>query len=221
LPAVAVRDGKPEPGMLRALADPAPLQRQIAGEALANAGVIVPEVRRLLDDADPRVRLAVALALVRHKEKQAVPVLIDLLGDVTAADSGGIEEVLLRLAGRNAPSTALGTPALADNVRKQWKKWWQANQDSVDLSRLTTTEKALGYTLLVFADSGRVMELAADGTKRWQFDGFAHPLSAQVVDGDRVLIAEYRGQRVTERDLQGKIVWEKKIPWPIAAQRLP
>src|SRR5262249_665048 len=100
-------------------------------------------------------------------------------------------------------------------------KWWQANQDSVDLARLTTTEKALGYTLLVFADSGRVMELAADGTKRWQFDGFAHPLSAQVVGGDRVLIAEYRGQRVTERDLQGKIVWEKKIPWPIAAQRLP
>src|SRR5262245_13400951 len=221
LPAIALRDGKPEPAMLKALADPAPLQREIAGEALANAGVIVPEVRRLLDDADPRVRLALALALVRHKEKQAVPVLIDLLGDVPATDAGRIEEVLLRLARSNAPSAALGTTAPADSVREQWKKWWQANQDSVYLSRLTTIEKVLGYTLLVFADSGRVMEVAADGTKRWQIDGLAHPMSAHVVDGDRVLIAEYRGQRVTERDVGGKVIWEKKIAWPIAAQRLP
>src|SRR5262249_56817257 len=57
LPAVAVRDGKPEPALLKALADSAPLQRLFAGEALANAGVILPEVRRLLDDPDPRVRL--------------------------------------------------------------------------------------------------------------------------------------------------------------------
>src|SRR5262249_44724839 len=129
LPAVAVRDGKPEPALLKALADSAPLQRLFAGEALANAGVILPEVRRLLDDPDPRVRLALALALFRHKEKQAVPVLIDLLGDVPAADSGRIEEVLFRLAGSDAPSIALGTPAPPEHLRERWKTWWQANKD--------------------------------------------------------------------------------------------
>jgi hypothetical protein len=220
LPAVAIREGKPEPALLTALADASPLQRQAAGEALATGGVIVPEVRRLLDDADPRVRLTLALVLVRHKEKQAVPVLIDLLGEVPAADSGRIEEVLLRLAGSDAPSIALGSPAAPEKIREQWKMWWQAHRDSVDFSRLTTVSKVLGYTLLVFADTGRVMEVDADGTKRWQIEGLSHPLNAQVIEGDRVLIAEYRGQRVTERDLQGKILWEKKIAWPIAAQRL-
>jgi urease gamma subunit len=43
-----------------------------------------------------------------------------------------------------------------------------------------------------------------------------------VVGQDRVLIAEHNGQRVTERTLQGEILWQKQIPnsWPVGLQRL-
>src|SRR5205823_7047861 len=36
-----------------------------------------------------------------------------------------------------------------------------------------------------------------------------------------VLVAEYHGNRVTERDTKGNIVWQKEVVSPQAAQRLP
>jgi outer membrane protein assembly factor BamB len=47
------------------------------------------------------------------------------------------------------------------------------------------------------------------------------PIDAQALPGGRVLIAEHQGQRVTERDLKGNVLWEKKVSGnPIACQRL-
>jgi outer membrane protein assembly factor BamB len=43
----------------------------------------------------------------------------------------------------------------------------------------------------------------------------------QVLPGDRILVAEYHGNRVTERDSTGKVLWEKEIAGPLMAQRLP
>jgi outer membrane protein assembly factor BamB len=47
------------------------------------------------------------------------------------------------------------------------------------------------------------------------------PLDAQVLRGERVLIAEHAANRVTERSFRGDILWEKEVPGPIMAQRLP
>ena len=38
--------------------------------------------------------------------------------------------------------------------------------------------------------------------------------------GQRVLIAEWGADRITERNLQGKILWEKKVRKPCNVQRL-
>jgi outer membrane protein assembly factor BamB len=51
------------------------------------------------------------------------------------------------------------------------------------------------------------------------------PVDAQVLSGDRVLIAEYSTHRITERTTKGEIVWEKTLPAAtaslvIGAQRL-
>jgi hypothetical protein len=80
----------------------------------------------------------------------------------------------------------------------------------------------LGYTLLVSANTNSVEELDAGGKSRWKLTGLLGPQDAQVLRGDRVLIAEYNGQRVTERNLKGEIVWQKAIAgnWPMSAQRL-
>src|SRR5262249_33308004 len=60
-----------------------------------------------------------------------------------------------------------------------------------------------------------------DNKQRWAITGLLNPWDAQVLPGNRVLIAEYNGQRVTERDLKGNIVWQKQVPsWPMSAERL-
>ena len=36
-----------------------------------------------------------------------------------------------------------------------------------------------------------------------------------------MLIAEYNGHRVTERDLKGNVLWQRQVQTPVACQRLP
>jgi outer membrane protein assembly factor BamB len=46
-------------------------------------------------------------------------------------------------------------------------------------------------------------------------------VDAQVLPGNRVLITEQGGERVTERDFQGKVLWKHEVDGsPVAAQRL-
>jgi hypothetical protein len=222
LPAVAVIDGKSAPALTQALADAVPVKRAAAAEALCRAGATehFGAVRPLLQDRDPEVRLRVALALVARREKAAVPALVDLLDQLPAAQLAPVEDILYRLAGDQAPAAPPGggTPA---QTRAAWERWWRTHGATVDLARLDAGRAALGYTLVVETENGRVEEVGADGKVRWQIRDLSFPLAAEVVGENRVLIAEYRGARVTERSFQGKILWETKVSWPIAAQRLP
>src|SRR5205085_241692 len=150
LVALAVRDGKPDPVVVEALADRHPARRIAAGVALARAGAAgkVPALPKLLQDPKPRVRLLVGLALARARQKEAVPVLIALL------------------------------------------------------------------------EEGRAVDLDRNNKPRWQVDGLKFPLDAQYLPGDRVLVAEYQGARVSERNRKGEVVWEKGVLQPLVAQRL-
>jgi hypothetical protein len=95
----------------------------------------------------------------------------------------------------------------------------------VDLAGIDKGKPLLGYTLLVELDAngrtGRVRELDSRKKLRWQITGLQFPTDAQVLPGNRVLIAEHYGMRVTERDLRGNVVWQQRIVMPINCQRLP
>jgi outer membrane protein assembly factor BamB len=65
------------------------------------------------------------------------------------------------------------------------------------------------------------VELGPDDKPRWQILGLHYPLDAQVLPGNRVLIAEFHGMQVTERDFQGTILWRKQVTMPLSCQRLP
>jgi len=90
----------------------------------------------------------------------------------------------------------------------------------VDAAYLEEVVRTLGVTVVVLLDRGRVIELDASNRERWTFDGLEMPLDIQRLPGERVLVAEYRGNRVTERDRKGGVIWEKRIDGPLAAQRL-
>ena len=228
---VAFRDGKAEPAVIRALADKTPARRVAAAEALASGQAPLARelVRKLFNDAEPVVRAKAATALLRAGDRSAVPVLISLAADTVGEAALIAEESLLHLAGDRLPaavSSVAGNDAAARGKRGEaWSAWWQGQADRTDplvrpgprgVARLS------GITLLVHTRDGSVAEVESGGRVRWQITGLASPRDAQVLRGDRVLIAESGICRVTERNLKGQILWEKETStFPISACRLP
>jgi HEAT repeat protein len=224
LAALAVHDGKPDPALVAALTDKAPARRSAAAVALwrGNAAGERDAVRKLLEDPDAGVRLRVALALVAGREKEAVPVLIALLGDLPPNKAWQAEDVLYRLAEDKAPTVPAGTDeAGRRKYRDAWAAWWREQGPKVDLDRLDATPALHGYTMMILLDQGQLLEVDANNKERWHIDGLQFPLDAQMLPGDRVLVAENGANRVTERNLKGEVLWEVKTEAPLMAQRLP
>jgi hypothetical protein len=162
----------------------------------------------------------VALALVRWRQKEAVRVLITALDQPITPRYGQIEEVLFQLAGEKSPTLADNDEDAREDYRKAWEKWWKENEGKVDLAVLDERDKLLGRTMVVLLDENQVLDLDPSNKVRWKIDGIEMPLDIQPLPGDRVLLAEYKGNRVTERNSKGKVVWEKRIAEPLMAQRL-
>jgi hypothetical protein len=229
LAALTARDGKPEPALLQALAGADPDQRAEAGVILTRAdlGETRAAVRRLLEDEDASVRLRVGRALVEAKERNAIPVLIELFGDLAGEDRWDLEDLLERVAGERAPAVPRDDDdATRHRRRDAWRGWWQAHGATVDLTRPVAPPRPRGRMLLVLANlmtsEGQVQEVRSDGRPPRRIDGLNGPIAAEGLPGDRVLIAEYAGRRVGERTLDGKVLWEKDLPAnPVAVQRLP
>jgi hypothetical protein len=223
LAAVAVHDGRADAALLQALADKSAERRAAAAAALARGGARdrLPAVRKLLQDSDPTVRQETALALAALKEKEAIPVLIDLLAVLPRTQCTPVEDALCELALDEAPPLpADDSQAAAKKYRDAWAEWWRKHGPTADLAPLADAGRFKGYTMMVLLDAGRIKEVDADGKTRWQIDGLGFPLDAQRLPGDRVLVAEHKSGRVTERDRKGRILWEKRVEEPLVAQRL-
>lgn len=226
LASMALKDGKPHPALAAALRDKLPARRGAAGEALAKGGG--PEERvqakKLLADADSLVRLRVGLALAYAKEREAVPALIDVMAQVPLQHAWLAEDVLYRLAdGVEPPKVSLGTDDVTrGKCRDAWHAWWKENGAKIDLAKLQNSQRLLGHTIVVLLDLGRVMELSVgDNQVRWQVNDLRFPLDVQPLAGDRMLVAEYHANVVTERDVKtGEVKWKKEITGPLVAQRL-
>jgi HEAT repeat protein len=211
---VAFHEGQPDPAVIKGLDDKLPQRRMAAAEALCRG---TPDqrrmIRRLLEDSDRGVRLRVAVALANARERDSIPVLIDLLGELPPEQAGLAQEILYLLAGDKSPPVALGTDAAGRmKCRDAWSAWWRENGAMIDLNKLDRAAHMLGYTLLVAVTNngiGKVIELGRDGKPRWQIENLAYPVDAYVLPGNRVLVAEYNGMKVTERDQTGKVLWEK------------
>jgi hypothetical protein len=227
LAALAVREGKAEPVLLKALEDKDAAKRAAAAVALVKGGpaALRKGLRKLLQDKELAVRLPVALAFVGVKEKDAVPVLIGLVGKVPKEKEYLIDDLLYRLAGDQVPKEVEEKDATAEEVRTAWAGWWRKHGAKLDLAKIDSSHALLGYTLVVLQgnriNTGSVLELDRAGKVRWEITGLRNPRDAQVVGRDRVLIVEYSSRRVTERNFKGEILWEKAVSLPLACQRLP
>jgi hypothetical protein len=177
----------------------------------------------LLSDKVVSVRYRAAQGLLAAKEPQAVPALIELLTTAPTGVLYRIEETLLNLAGTGCPQVSTGTGTADERARARtgWAAWWKANEGKIDLANASRPAEFLGLTVVPEMHANKVWECGRDGQPLWELAGLHCPIDAQVLPGNRVLVAELNGNRVTERDRTGKIFWEHKVNTPIACQRLP
>ena len=243
LGSVAAPGGKVDPAILQALGDKLPIKRGAAAEALVRAdvkkqlpepGKFLPEVRKLLKDNEPTVRLRAGLALVSRKEKVALPVLVELLNHLPPDQIWPVEEILIRLAGDKTPSVSLGT---TEETRKAchaaWTKWLNDNP-KLTLAKLDEIPPMLGRTVIVQQKvrvivggrvTGEVIELDKDKKPIWKFDVTNYPVDAHVYEDKgetRVVIAEFQGGQVSIRKTNGDVVKEFRVGGnPIGVQRMP
>jgi outer membrane protein assembly factor BamB len=54
----------------------------------------------------------------------------------------------------------------------------------------------------------------------WELANLQCPIDARVLPGNRLLVAEINGNKVTERDRAGKVLWEHAVKTPIYCERL-
>jgi len=139
LTVLGVTASGPDPALVRALKDPRPVCRAIAAEVLGGIDHAShrADVRKLLADPDRAVRLHVAVSLVNVREKEAVPVLIELLADLPKAEAWAAENLLRRLAGAAAPRPRPGEgEAERKQYRDDWNRWWKEHGATVNLAQL-------------------------------------------------------------------------------------
>jgi len=212
--------------MRPALRDRAAIKRAAAGFVLGRSSEakLREEVRKLLGDGEPMVRLRAAQGLLAARDKIAVPALIDLLAAPASEITWQAEDLLLRVAGDTT-----GTPVLdsaRDSARRdyrdRWAKWWTENAGRVSLDKLEQDAPQRGWTVVAQMSTSMVYEIDRGGKVRWSINNLAGPIDAHLLTGERVLIAEHHGSRVTERNLQGTVLWEKRLDdRPVQAHRLP
>ncbi len=223
----ADRPGRPADALApfrRAVQDPLGRKRAAAGYVLGRADrESRAAAKKLLADREPAVRFRAAQGLLAGHDKDAVPAVIDLVAGPPHEFHWQAEELLLRIAGEDGPPA----PASADEkerrlYRDRWAKWWAANAAKVDLVKIDQDPPQRGWTVIAQMSTSKVYEIDREGKVRWSVEGLQGPIDAQVLPGDRVLIAEHHGSRVTERNFKGAVLWDKRLEdRPVSAQRLP
>ena len=232
LAAVAFSKGKANPVLLKALTDSSATRRIAAARALCT----VPQpdhlekARRLLQDADPAVRLAVALALAEARDPGALPALASFIAQAPADLAAQAEDFLSQLAGEAGPKDLPQGEVNREKRSAAWGSWAQtAKSNPAVFGTISTTARERvgpasggslrGYTLLVQPQANTVTALGPDGKERWALTGLEGPSDAQVLANQHVLVAETN--RVTERDLRGTVLWKLEGIAPVSVQRLP
>lgn len=226
----AVREGKVEPALVKAVGDRSAVCRAAAGRTLAlQAPQLHDKVRTLLRDPEPVVRFHTAHSLAHAGDRQAITTLIDLLGNGPMEQAFLSEDLLFRLGGEKSPALTLAGQAAVDRTkcRDAWLAWWKENGKGIDLKKVLSASEVLGITLCCELQggkqgSGRVFEYGPDRKIKWEFDDVRAPIDVQRTSRGTILVAEINSNEVTERDRTGKVLFRKTFAdSPMVAQPLP
>lgn len=184
-------------------------------------------LKQLLYDLQPEVRFHAAEALIKGGDKHAVPVMIALLREMPTPMCCKVEDILYQLDNSEDTPDSLQNYSQRERERaaKAWSNWWQTHEAKIDIASVNFENPVRGYTLVCEydggPDAGCVWLAGRDGKPRWEIHGLDGPNDAHLLSHNRILVAERNASRVTERDLKGNILWQKKVDGgAIACQRM-
>lgn len=226
---VAMKGNSADPALTKALGDVNPTRRSAAAEALARGGdkTVREQIKAIYSrETDFEAKMLVGLGLLVYgKDKAILPEIIKLMPQVPLNRTYRAEEVLYALAGDAPPSVPGGADeASRKKASEAWLDWYAKNEAKIDLAKLEEREKLFGFTLVMEMDirgiGGRIIEVGPDGKERWKITNLQFPSDAQVLPGNRVVVAEHNSNRVSERDLTGKEIWAVQVNQPVNVQRL-
>src|SRR5262249_38102080 len=161
------------------------------------------------------------MALAGAGQRDAVPVVINSITELPASEAAAAEDYLLWLAQDRPPKDlAPGDGEARRKRRDAWVAWWAAHgarAEPAGYEAVAGREGYLGNTVLIQPQNNQVIELGPDGKERWKLTNLQGPMDAVVLRRNRILVAESDGQRVTERNFAGEILWQATTPgcWPV------
>src|SRR5262249_37902152 len=131
--------------------------------------------------------------------------------------------------GEKAPTDVdFDNPKSRQKYQQDWEGWWKEASAKVDLKKLDLDAVGQNYTLVgaqVYKQNRyvhRLVELDNQGKEKWALDDVQYPVFASKTKRDKVLVAEFNANRVTERDVKtGKELWKKQLnSQPVYCERL-
>jgi HEAT repeat protein len=229
--AMALAGKEPAPLLVESLKVANPARRAAAAEALVRiAGPIAKDkIEPLIKDPHPQVRYQIGLALVERNDKAGLPLLIRAIAEMPPDAVEFALDLLYRAAGDTAPTVSYDGKKNAGTCSAAWAKWHDKHQATLDLAK-QLAKSDLGLTIITSTMLGvkgvkantnsQIFELGPGNTRRWEFEGPRYPLDLQIIGPDRLLVAEYLDNRVTERDFKGKVLKTFTAPLATGCQRL-
>jgi len=239
----------PNPTFVKALEDERPLVRRVAAIALASGGNEGQRVRfktvhpKLIElaktDKDVALRFELArILLIESREKQAVVMLINTLPEATRGQSWVVEELLVQLAGKDGPKERCShvknendgkepeaNKKKREKVRDAWKKWWEANGEKMDITKLPIKQTLQGELVTIWQGWNGQSQLQFQvygvddkpklrfGGERMNFGGNGmNFMDMAYLENGHSLTLDTNVSNLTERDINGKVVATRVIP---------
>lgn len=211
--------------LVAALRAPPAELRALAAYALpaANGALADEQLPKLLSDESPSVQIVAARALANRGKREALPVLIDLLG---------ADEMALRVEAYRTLKAASGQslsfivydPADKRAAQQQaWRDWLAGDGKTAELKfPLRESQIELGRLLVCDQQQNQLIEYDTQGKEIWKKATPPQPWGCQGLENGHRLVCCYTEKVVIEFDSKGDEVWKAGgLPGgPTSVQRL-
>lgn len=207
-----------------ALKRPDPQTQQVALILLEHlaGGEADGDLRQFLKNPNENVQLTAARALGNHGQRDALPVLVDLLDADDLQTRAKTAETLRLLTGENFSFVAYDTAARRTAARTKWVNWVANNGATAKLNFPLPDGPVLrDHTLICNYSMKKVIELDSNHKEVWSTE-LTGAWGCQGLPNGHRLVTSYTQRCIIEYDMKGKEVWRKQnIPGlPYSVQRL-
>jgi hypothetical protein len=212
--------------LLRRASRGGPLEARVAAlMALAKAAGddARPELRELLADNQPRIKLAAARALADRGDRTCLGPLVELLSAREILVRHGSISTLRALTGRQSDYTAWVEPLDQAEAIGDWRQWLANEAASAELTYpLRTTSPEMGRTLVCLYAKNEIIELDASGRTTFSAsEPGGCPWACQGLSNGGRLVALYSSNTLVEYRADGRERLRIPVPaGPMSVQRL-